>query len=149
MKKILPIIILSLFVLSCATISSLPQTAIEYKKQKLEEGNYTNTRIYLYPYSHVFESAKTVLRAWGFIIKKADIDQNVILASGQIQVNSSGAILGLYFTEISNSKTLIQTIEKRKVSTHLATKWHSSIILDGIKKELSLKSTKFIRNLEY
>jgi len=63
----------------------------------------------------------------------------VILASGQTQPFSSGAVLGLYFKELGADKTLVETIEKRKVATQTFIKWHSSIVLDGIEKQLSLE----------
>lgn len=135
----------SLFVLfalafsGCATVSSLPQTGGVPLNRVDTQSDYTNTRIYPYPYPRVFEAAKVVLQAWNFTIKEANPKAHAILASGQTQAFSSGAVLGLYFTELPTGQTRVETIEKRKVATQISIKWHSSIILDGIEKQLALQ----------
>lgn len=133
-------VLLCLSILSgCATVSSLPQSGGVPLNRVDVSTDYTNTRIYPYPYPRVFEAAKVVLRTWNFTIKKANSEDYAILASGQTQAYSSGAVLGLYFTELSAAETLTETIERRKVITQIGIKWHSSIILDGIEKQLRLE----------
>jgi hypothetical protein len=123
----------------CATTSSLPQTGGIPLNRTEDTQNYTNTRIYEYPYPRVFKAAMVVLKAWNFTIVKANAKNYAILSTGQMQPFSSGAVLGLYFSKVSPEKTLIETIEKRKIATQTATEWHSSIILDGIEDQLELE----------
>ena len=135
-------ILLLFFVLvltGCATTSSLPQTGGIPLNRAEDTHNYTNTRIYEYPYPRVFNAAKVVLKAWNFTIIKANPKDYAILSAGQMQPFSSGAVLGLYFTKVSPEKILIETIEKRKIATQVSTEWHSSIILDGIEDQLELE----------
>jgi hypothetical protein len=87
----------------------------------------------------VFASTRIVVNAWNFTIERESLVDHAILASGQTQAFSSGAVLGVYFTELGSGKTLVETIEKRKIATQIAIKWHSSIILDGIEKQLKLE----------
>jgi hypothetical protein len=130
-----------IFLSGCATVGSLPQAGGIPVGNEYGPRNYTNSRIYTYPYPRVFTSAQVVLQAWNFSIEKANIGDYVILASGQMQAFSSGAVLGLYFTELGPDKTLVETVEKRKIATQIAIKWHSSIVLDGIEKQLSLEDS--------
>ena len=123
----------------CATTSSLPQTGGIPLNRAEDTQNYTNTRIYEYPYPRVFNAAMVVLKAWNFTIVKANAKNYAILSTGQMQPFSSGAVLGLYFTKISPEKILIETIEKRKIATQVSTEWHASIILDGIEDQLELE----------
>ena len=120
----------------CATVTSLPQVGGSPIYSDATTRNYTNSRIYQYPYQRVFASTKIVLRAWNFTIERESLADHAILASGQIQAFSSGAVLGVYFTEVGPARILLETIEKRKIATQIAIKWHSSIILDGIEKQL-------------
>jgi hypothetical protein len=128
-----------IFLSGCATVGSLPQAGGIPIGNEYGPRNYINSRVYIHPYPRVFTSAKVVLKAWNFSIEKANMSDHVILASGQTQAFSSGAVLGLYFTELGPDKTLVETVEKRKLATQIAIKWHSSIVLDGIEKQLSLE----------
>lgn len=123
----------------CATVASLPQVGGSPIRADAISRNYTNSRIYQYPYQRVFASARIVLNAWNFTIERESFTDHAILASGQTQAFSSGAVLGIYFTELGPARTLVETIEKRKIATQIAIKWHSSIILDGIEKQLRLE----------
>ena len=128
-----------LLLTGCATVSSLPQTGDTPLDRIADTRNYTNSRIYSYPYTRVFEASKVVLRAWNFNMVRANAGDYAILASGQTQAFSSGAVMGLYFSQLALTKILVETIEKRKIATQIAIKWHSSIILDGIEKQLRLE----------
>ncbi len=123
----------------CATVTSLPQVGGSRIRSDDSTRNYTNSRIYQYPYRRVFASTRIVLSAWNFTIERESLADHAILASGQTQAFSSGAVLGVYFTELGPARTLVETIEKRKIATQIAIKWHSSIILDGIEKQLKLE----------
>lgn len=136
------IIFMTLATVGCATVNSLPQEGGEQLNMAGRVSNYTNTRIYAYPYERVFEAAKIVLESWNFTIEKANPKDFAILASGQMQAFSSGAVIGLYFTKPSYDKTLVETIEQRKIATQIAIKWHSSIILDGIDRQLKLEDQR-------
>ena len=137
MKNLLLFFVLLLT--GCATVSSLPQTGGTPLDRISDTRNYTNSRIYSYAYTRVFEASKVVLRAWNFNIVRANAGDYAILASGQTQAFSSGAVMGLYFSQLAPTKILVETIEKRKIATQIAIKWHSSIILDGIEKQLRLE----------
>jgi len=134
-------LIVMILMYGCTIVGSLPQTGGEFAGEGYGPRNYTNSRVYAHPYLRVFRAARVVLQAWDFSIEKENMEDRVILASGQTQAFSSGAILGLYFKEVGADKTLVETIEKRKVATQIAIKWHSSIILDGIEKQLSLEDS--------
>jgi len=139
MRTILGLLLAVACLSGCATVSSLPQVGGSPIRSDASTRNYTNSRIYQYPYQRVFASTRIVLKAWNFAIKRESLADHVILASGQTQAFSSGAVIGVYFTEVSSARTLVETIEKRKIATQIATKWHSSIILDGIEKQLKLE----------
>ena len=47
--------------------------------------------------------------------------------------------MGLYFSQSAPTEILVETIEKRKIATQIAIKWHSSIILDGIENQLKIE----------
>ena len=136
-----PFLIALILMCGCATVGSLPQTGGEFGGEAYASRNYTNSRIYAHPYSRVFRAARVVLQAWNFSIEKENMGDHVILASGQTQAFSSGAVLGLYFRQLGSGKTLVETIEKRKIATQITIKWHSSIVLDGIEKQLSLEDS--------
>ena len=123
----------------CATVASLPQVGGPPIRSDASSRNYTNSRLYQYPYQRVFASTRIVLNAWNFTIERESLTDHAILASGQTQAFSSGAVLGVYFTELGPARTLVETVEKRKIATQIAIKWHSSIILDGIEKQLKLE----------
>ena len=128
MKNLL--LFFALLLTGCVTVSSLPQTGGILLDSNSDVRNYTNSRIYSYSYTRVFEATKIVLRAWNFTIVKANTEDYAILASGQNQNFSSGAVIGLYFSQLAPTKILVETIEKRKIPTQITIKWHSSIILD-------------------
>ena len=56
----------------CATVTSLPQVGGSPIRSDDSTRNYTNSRIYQYPYQRVFASTRIVLSAWNFTIERGE-----------------------------------------------------------------------------
>jgi hypothetical protein len=102
-----------------------------------------DSRTYFYPYARVFETAKVILQKWNFTIVKANAKEYAIPGSGRTQAYSSGSWIGLYFSPLKPKETLVETIERKKIRTHSATRFYSSIILNGIEKKLKLEDKNY------